>query len=234
MNNTISYSSYSISNLLKDDNHIYPNGSPLPEKTQNAVKVNAHSTVAYRYSWNGEKDVLACPSIRLKHSIYEETGTVNTLYSTDIQLILKIHYYQENSTADGIWQVINILPMLIGEQDYTNYIDIELQDNLIHEIFLYIKNNANYDIFVKSIDILRGRTGEQTITDTYGMAVTLQSIETFDNGCRIYYDDSEGVPTVLVFGKDEEGGLANITVNPKTESERVIQILKNPGKNIQI
>ena len=231
MYNTVSYSTISISNILKDT--IY-SGGPVT-KDSKALKVPPNTSVTYRYSWNAEKDVLQCPSLRIAHDIYVETEEEqSTLYSTDLQILLKIHYYEENSVSDGIWQVINILPMLRGEQDYTNYIDIEARNLLIHEIFLTIKNNAEYDIFIPYVKIHRGLDATQTVLNTYGMAVTLQSIQTFDNGCKIFYDDSEGVPIILVFGEDENGNLAQITVNPNTESERVIKVLKHPGQNIVI
>ena len=162
MSNTVQYASDSISDILNDTPY-RTEGSVLNDEIYKRLRISKQSSIGFKYEFSVE-DKLIMPSLRIAFHIDDATRYGSSLYRPNLHVKVSIHYYLPDLSSEGIWQVIDLLPMLYKESNYLGYAEAELEDNLyIAEIYLELINLNWEQVDFAYLNLYRGMNVSQVI-----------------------------------------------------------------------
>lgn len=170
--------------------------------------------------------------VKVKCALSSDTAQnhVSFRYRNDIYMELNIlfHADQDNDLPETR-QVVVFFPNNQYEKKRDKPLEYEIAINryFIKSIVCTLYNKSQSSIVVSKATVRRQTTEAEDYAEHTGINNnTLNSVSTYNDGCKLYYDNQTN-PTVLKFVDDGSGGLAAIDVNPGQPNYKRISFTKN-------
>jgi hypothetical protein len=208
-----------IINLLGDDQSI-------------TIQANEYATQTVTYL-DGEAQSEAL-EIRTKCFMQGETEQSHSSfrYKTNIRVVVEILFYaNSDNDVDEQKQVIVLFPNNQYEKKkiLPFAYDVPINNYYIHSISCTLYNLSTTPLVVNKMTIRRQVSEAEDYAENTGINNnTLDEVQAYDNGCKLYYTNQTD-PTTLVFVDDGSGNLIGVDVNPGTATYKRISFNKNSG-----
>lgn len=153
-------------------------------------------------------------------------------YRSDVYMIVEILYYEDDDNdIDEQKQVLVVFPSNQYEKKKVLPLSYEIPINkyYIHTIKATLYNKTSSSLIVNKAFIRRQISEAEQYAEYTGINNnTLDEVQAYDNGCKLYYTNQTD-PTTLVFVDDGQGNLVGIDVNPGQPTYKRILFNKNSG-----
>lgn len=230
MNNTVTYASKSICNLV--DNQIVTQTGDVTKNSNGSIELGKNSKCAFEYTYDSTLK-MKFDSLKVVCTTSEDSNTMISRYNNNVRVEIEIDYYKEDINENGVYQgyiagkrqFIRFYPYFtheeevkLGSQECLCQGDLYVKRILIE--FVY-ENGASNSVTFNKFLLYNSRTTSQVVTDTYGLTIALAKVVGYTDGCRLYYDGEE-TPTTLQWQDDGTGVFTGVKVNPGEDNEKLI------------
>lgn len=232
----MSYSKTSISNILTD------NMSEHSFVTRDATSVKVSSTGYCKFDYAFAASKVIGSSLKVVAEVCEIatiSGTpdvdvtyVSARYSTDMYVDIKVSYYKDGTTTEGIIQTSRIFPwnkyernnitiiVPINSELYVKHIELTLGFNLTDDDAVVGTTAAKFT----KVNVYKQNTTTEEIQDVSGVgSTTLETVTTYTDGCAVKYDN-DADPLKLKFIQDGSSNLTAIEVYKESTLVKTIAI----------